>query len=168
MPLSQISKEEEVSLKRMLLKGDLDHACQSCTSFPSLDQSGHGSCVSTALPMWTLYPRARNIINEAYDSFQFNHIPVSHDVRSRLLFSIFNSACDSTDGAQYKFGKFMLKLDDVLGGAMEMLHDKQTADLEELYTVNEWIVIYLARHIACDGTELHAKLLRDLSTLTPV
>ena len=99
VPLSQVSQEEEVTLKYMLLKGDLNYAHQLYTFSPSTDQLGHGICVSTALPMWKLDPRARKIINEAYDLFQFNHLPVLHDARARLLFSVFNGTCGSTDGA---------------------------------------------------------------------
>ena len=60
---------------------------------------------------------------------------MSYDVRTLLFLSIFNSAHDSTYGAQYKFGQFMLKLDDVSGGNVEVSCDKQTADLEELSVV---------------------------------
>ena len=80
--------------------------------------------------MWTLDPIARNVINEAYDSFQSKHLPVLQDVRDRLLFGIINSACDSANRGQYKFGKLMLNLDDTSGGDMEVSCDKQTADLE--------------------------------------
>ena len=34
--------------------------------------------------------------------------------------------------------------------------------------MNEWVLIYLARFIACDDAELHTKLLRDIATLAPV
>ena len=113
VPLGQVFQEKEVSLKHVLLTGDLDCVCQSKTSSPSPDQLGHGSCVLTALPMWTVDPRARKITNDAYDLFQFNHLPVLCHVRARLLFSVFNYACDSTDGVQHEFGKLMLKLDNV-------------------------------------------------------
>ena len=63
----------------MLLAGDLDHAPQSHASCPSPDQPGHGSCVLTALPTWTLDPRARKIINVSYDLIQFNYLLVLHD-----------------------------------------------------------------------------------------
>ena len=49
VPLNQVSQVEEVSLKDMLLTGDIDCVHQSNVSCPFPDQTGHGSCVSTDL-----------------------------------------------------------------------------------------------------------------------
>ena len=50
-PLGQAFQENEVSLKHLLLIGDLDYVHQLATSCFSPDQPGHCSCVSTAMPM---------------------------------------------------------------------------------------------------------------------
>ena len=112
--------------------------CQLATSCPSPDQPGHGSCVSTAMKMWAVDPRARQIPNEAYDLLYFNQIPVSHEIRSRLLFSVFNHACDSADGAQHMFGELLRKMDNVSEGDKNVAFDEQFADVENISVINEW------------------------------
>ena len=90
MPLNQYLQEDDVNFAFLLLVGDLDYMHQSTNSSPSPDQPGHGSCVTTAMPMWTVDPRSRKIINDAHEALQFNHLPVLCDIRARLLFSVCN------------------------------------------------------------------------------
>ena len=97
MPLNQVKQEKEVGLAHLIDIVVLYHVCQSVNSYPSPDQSGHGVCTSIATPMWTLDPRARQIINEACALFGFNPLPVLYGVRARVLFSFFNHAHVSED-----------------------------------------------------------------------
>ena len=90
-------------LTSLLLTGDIDYMQQSFNSSPSLDQPGHVSCVSTAMPMCTMDPRARHVINGAHVALLFNELPVSCDVRARILSSTCNDAYISIEGAQLKF-----------------------------------------------------------------
>ena len=89
-----------------------------------------------------------------------------HDVRARLLFSVFNHACVSADGAHHMFGELMRKIDDMSDGDKDVSFDDQFSDVECLSTVNEWVLISLARHAANDDAELHVKLRRDIDALT--
>ena len=103
--------------------------CQSATSSTSPDQPRHVSCISTAMPMWTVDPRARQITNEAYELFQFNQLAVSHNTRAQLLLSAFNHACASVDGAQHVFNDHMRKMDDMADGDKDVVFDEQVANL---------------------------------------
>lgn len=71
-------------LTSLLLTGDLDYMHQLFNSSHSLDRPGHGSCVSTAMPMWTMDHRARQVMNEACVASLFNELPASCDARARL------------------------------------------------------------------------------------
>ena len=109
---------------------------RSTTSSPSLDRPGHGSCFSTATPMHAVDPRARQIINDAHELFQFNQLPALHDNRARLLFSMFNYACASTEGAQLKFSYLVSKMYVKSNGDKDVAFDEQFSNLEDLTAAN--------------------------------
>ena len=60
------------------------------------------------------------------------------------------------------FGELMRKIDDMSDGDMEVTFDEQFADIEELFAVNEWVLMSLTRHIEIDDVELHVKLRLDI------
>ena len=98
--------------------------CQLTNYSPSPDQLGHISCVSTAMPIWTVDLRACQIINDVYEVFHFNHLSMLHNVRARLLFSVCNHAHTSTEGAQLMFSDLLRKIHVKSNGGNDMVFDE--------------------------------------------
>ena len=96
--------------------------------------------------MWTLDPRSRQIINDACALFGFNPLPVLHDFRARVLFSVFNCVCVSEDVAQRMFRQLMSKIDKVVD--KDVSFDKDFHNENDLSTVSEWALISLLALIA--------------------
>ena len=86
--------------------------------------------------MWTVDPRAHQNTNEAHALFHFNQLPVFHDIKARLLFSVFNHSHISSDVAQHMFGELVRKTHAMSDGDMEVTFDEKLANVEELSTVN--------------------------------
>ena len=110
VPLNQDLQEDDVSLANSLTAGVLDSMCQSTYSSPSPGQPDHGSFVLTAMPMWTMDPRARQNINEACELLQFNRLPVLCDIRARPLLSVCDYECASTEEAHLNFKDALSKM----------------------------------------------------------
>ena len=88
--------------------------------------------------MRNMDPRARQIINEAYESSQFNQLPALCDIRARLLFSAHDNAHASTEGACLNFKDALSKMHVKSSGDEKMGFDEQFANVECLTAENIW------------------------------
>ena len=92
--------------------GSLDYLHRSTNSCPYPDQPGYISYVCTAVPMFTTDPRARKLISDPHATFDFNPLPILHNSRGLLLFSLCNHACASKEGPELAFRQLMSKMNE--------------------------------------------------------
>ena len=130
VPLAQNLQDVHVSLVSLLTDGIFDYLCQSINPCPSPDQPGHGSCVYTALPLFSADPRVRQIINESYAKFNFSPLPVLHDSGALLIFSLCNCAYASKDVPESTFNQLMIKMNTNHQGIKHINHEDDFADSE--------------------------------------
>ena len=62
-----------------------------------------------------------------------------HDIRDRLLFSVFNCANVSADGAHHMSGELVREIDDTSDTDKDVVFDEEFTDLEDLSSVNKWV-----------------------------
>ena len=80
------------------------------------------------MPMCTVDPRVCKIINDTCSLFDFNQLPVLHDIRACVLFSAFNYARVSADTSQSMFRRMMGKIDGISDKDKHVTFDKHFDD----------------------------------------
>ena len=154
-----------IDIPQRVINGELDYACTSTLSVPSIDQPGCGGCVYTGTCKWTVDSRALQVINRACSAMRFNQLKTLSDAHVRMVISLF-SHCFIT--AELSYGTFdhclTCKMDPQQG---EVKHNEELLTSDEVSEFIEWMLISAAHYLVGDDETLLSRLRRDIQSLTP-
>ena len=83
--------------------------------------------------MWTVDPRACQIINDAHALFDFNQLAVLHYVRAHVLFNVFNPSHVSVNASQSMFRQLMHKINVMSDEDRKVPFDKHFFLMKKIY-----------------------------------